>query len=83
MTRSVLERDVQEGYAEKVTLKLSLKNEQVLVSWRRRRILILAERVVKELQLCSLNHWFSTWDDFAPLPMGTLAMSGDNFGCHS
>ena len=37
MTRSVLERDAQEGYAEKVTLKLSLKNEQVLVSWRRRR----------------------------------------------
>ena len=34
---SVLERDVQEGYAEKVTLQLSLKNEQLLVSWRRRR----------------------------------------------
>ena len=42
-----------------------------------------AERVVKELQLCCLDHWFSTWDDFAPFPMGTLAMSGDNFGCHS
>lgn len=39
--------------------------------------------MVKELQLCCLDHWFSTWDDFAPFPMGTLAMSGDNFGCHS
>ena len=47
MTKSVLGRAVQEGFAEEVTFKLSLKDEQVLASWRRRRTKIWAERPAK------------------------------------
>lgn len=53
MTRSVLERDVREGYAEKVTLQLSLKNEQMLVSWRRRRTSIWQKEWLRNCN-CSL-----------------------------
>ena len=80
MIKSLLGRDVQEGCTEKVTFKLSLKDEQVFASWKRGGTKIWVEGAAKELQLYSLDHWFSTGGDFAPT--GKSAMSRDTFGCY-